>query len=43
MSYKIYKHLVSSNEKVSKTIKDFRKNDNKNRKSKSTLHSKARS
>lgn len=43
MSYKIYNHLVSSNEKVSKTIKNFRKNDNKNRKSKSTLHSKARS
>jgi len=43
MSYKIYNHLVSSNEKVSKTIKDFRKNDSKNRKPKSVLHSKTRS
>lgn len=43
MSYKIYNHTISSNEKVSNTIKNFRKNDNKNRKPKTLLHSKSRS
>ena len=43
MSYKIYNHTISSNEKVSNTIKNFRKNDNKNRKPKTLLHSKKRS
>ena len=27
----IYKHLVSTNEKVATTIKEFRKNPNKNK------------
>lgn len=43
MSVKLYKHLTETNEKVKSTIKTFRKNDNKNRKPKNTLHTKKRS
>ena len=43
MSTKIYNHLIQTNEKVKSTIKTFRKNDNKNRKLKNTLHTKKRS
>lgn len=43
MSIKLYKHLTSTNQKVKLTIKNFRKNDNKNRKSQNTMHKKKRS
>lgn len=43
MSYKIYNHTIQTNETVKSTIKNFRKNDNKYRKAKNTLHTKKRS
>ena len=43
MSYKIYNHTIQSNETVKSTIKKFRKNDNKNRKTQNTVHKKTRS
>jgi hypothetical protein len=43
MSYKIYNHTIQTNETVKSTIKKFRKNDSKPRKTQNTLHPKKRS
>ena len=43
MSTKIYKHLIETNETVKLTIKKFRNNDSKPRKTQNTLHPKKRS
>ena len=43
MSVKLYKHLTGTNETVKSTIKKFRKNDSKPRKTQNTLHPKKRS
>ena len=43
MSYKIYNHTIQTNETVKSTIKKFRKNDSKPRKTQNTLHAKKRS
>ncbi len=43
MSTRLYKHLTETNETVKSTIKKFRKNDNKNRKTQDIVHKKTRS
>ena len=45
MSYKLYQHTITSNEKVKSTIKSFRKakHANNNKRNKNSVQSKTRS